>query len=173
MFAISHSGSYFVGQSTYGDESSLFAISDLNDVVGSFDVGSFVGTAAFSTDDSLLYEVQGFGGYNGQNAFKVFNVSTFTQLDSFVDPSPNASTGYSETVTGLVVTAPNGYLYVAETDGTFNDQAGSLELVSTQRAPFFNGSVALSDGFYYLKFSDGVPFGYYNFNFTPYLITAT
>ncbi len=29
--------------------------------------------------------------------------------------------------------------------------------------------MALTNGFYYLKFADGVPFGYYNFNFSPYL----
>ena len=169
LYAVSHNGAYLLGQNGSSSGLSLISTSDLSGTVGTFNVGSYSATASFSVDDSLVYAVDEFGGDNGQNAFEIFSTKTFTQLDSFVDPSANSTSGYPETITGLVATAPYGYLYIAETDGTFDNPAGYLELVSTQRAPFFDGSVALSDGFYYLKFSDGNLFGYYNFNFTPYL----
>ena len=171
---ISHNGKYIVfpnggGNGNGSYTTSLIPTNNISGVVGSFNTGAYPGPVAFSTDDSLLYQVQSYGGSNGQSAFKVFSTTTFTQLDSFVDPNANSRSGYGTNPTSIVVTEPHGYLYVAQTDGTFNNAAGNLELVSTQRAPFFDGSVALSNGFYYLKFADGVPFGYYNFNFTPYL----
>ncbi len=166
LFDISRDSLYLVGLGT-GTTSSLVSTGDLSRVLGSFNVGSYVGPAVFSPDGTLVYEVQDYGGSNGQSAFKIFSTATFTQLDSFLDPSPGASSGQAPTISGLAVTQPDGYLYLAAAGGFYG--ANNLEIISTQRAPFFGGSVALSDGFYYLKFSDGVPFGYYNFNFSPYL----
>ena len=173
--AISHNGKYLVFPNGGGNGSggsyttSLIPTNNLGGVVGTFNTGAYPGPVAFSADDSLLYQVQFDGGSNGQSAFKVFNTSTFTQLDSFVDPNPKSTDGYGTDPTSIAVTAPYGYLYVAQEDGTFDSVAGNLELLSTRRAPFFDGSVALSNGFYYLEFANGVPFGYYNFNFSPYL----
>ena len=173
---ISHNGEYLVFPNGGGNgdgnyTTSLIPTDNLGGVTGTFDTGAYPGPAIFSADDSLLYQVQDDGGSNGQSAFKIFSTTTFTQLDSFVDPNPNSTNGYGSNVTSLAITEPNGYLYIAEASGygTTTSTSGDLELVSTRRAPFFDGSVALTDGFYYLKFSDGNLFGYYNFNFTPYL----
>ena len=126
------------------------------------------GLPRFSVDDSKLYQVQDEGGNdNGGSVLKIFSTQTFTQLDSF--DLPYDDSGYPPTYTSLAVTSPNGYLYIASTASTFDGSAADLILVSTQTAPFFNGASALSDGFFYLQFPDGNLFGYYNFNFTPYL----
>ncbi len=167
---ISHNGQFLVFPNGAGNgvggsyTTSLIPTNNLSGVLGTFNNGAYPGVATFSADDSLLYQNQ-----SGEEVIQIFSTQTFTQLDSF--RSPSFTDGYYPTVTDLAVTSPNGYLYIAAVgdNGNASGTAGSLELVSTQRAPFFGGSVALSDGFYYLKFSDGVPFGYYNFNFSPYL----
>ena len=173
---ISHNGRFMVfpngGGNGAGYSTSLIPTSDVLGVLGTFQTGVYPGIATFSADDSLLYQVQKSGGYNGQSVFKVFNTATFTQVDSFADPSLGASSGYVPAITGIAVTVPSGYLYVAESSDAYGQTPNNLELISTQRAPFFDGAVALSNGFYYLKFSDGVPFGYYNFNYSPYLYHA-
>ena len=147
----------------------LFSTADINASFGLFDTGAYPGLAVFSADDSLLYQTQSNGGPNGQNAFRIFNTANFAQADAFLDPNPSFSGAYPLTVTGLAITEPHRYLYVAETDGTFENKTGHLELLSTRRAPFFEGSVTLSGGFYYLSLRNGVPFGYYNFDSSPYL----
>ena len=171
---VSHNGQLLVypnasGQGNYGTY--LLPASNLSNTLGTFATGAFPGVGTFSADDGLFYQTQYGGGTNGQSAFKVFNTRNSTQVDRFVDPNPNLPNGYAPTITDLAVTAPHGYLYIAETGSTSStlNVAGNLELVSTQRAPFFDGSVALSGGFYYLKFADDVSFGYYNFTYSPYL----
>ena len=170
---ISHNGAYLVypngsGNGTGNYTTSLIPTSNLDSVLGTFATGAYPGVATFSADDSKLYQVQAEGGNdNGGAALKVFSTQTFTQLDSFNLPYDDS--GYPPTYTSLVVTSPNGYLYVAATTSTFEPGPADLILVSTQTAPFFNGAVALADGFFYLQFSDGTPFGYYNFNFPPFL----
>ena len=159
---ISHNGQFLVYPNGAGNgnggnyTTSLVPTSNVDGVLGIFNNGAYPGAATFSADDSLLYQNQ-----FGMNVIQIFSTTTFTQLDSFSFPHLD--------VTDLAVTSSNGYLYVAAIDDNNFDSAGPLRLVSTQRAPFFAGSVALSDGFYYLQFADGVPFGYYNFNFSPYL----
>ncbi len=170
---ISHNGKFLVFPNGGGNNddytTSLIPTDNLNGILGTFNTGSYPGIAVFSADDSLLYQVQLQGGSNGQSAFEIFNTATFALVDSFLDPTPDATDGSTSAITGLAVTAPNGYLYIAESSDPYGETQKNLILVSTQRAPFLAGSVALSDGFYYLQFADGVPFGYYNFNFSPYL----
>lgn len=171
---ISHNGQFFIypnGSSQGNYSTYLIPTNNLSSVLGTFATGAYPGVGTFSADDRLLYQVQNNGGSNGQSAFEVFDTRTFTQVDRFVDPNLNSTAGRGANVTDIAVTAPHGYLYVAQmgsTDATFL-VAGNLEMLSTQRAAFFDGSASLPQGFYYLKFADGVPFGYYNFNNSPYL----
>ena len=172
--AISHDGNSFVFVNYGGGNdgkggTTLIPTDNVLGIIGTFPTDYEVGVATFSADDSLLYQVQSDVGSNQHNAFKIFSTATFEQLDSFADPTPIEANNFAGVITSLAVTAPNGYLYVAESTDDYGTTAGDLFLLSTQRAPFFAGSVALTDGFYYLKFADGVPFGYYNFNYSPYL----
>ena len=171
---IAHNGQFLVFPNGGGNNSggsyttSLIPTNNVLGVLGTFDTGVYPGIATFSVDDSKLYQVQDEGGNdNGGSVLKIFSTQTFTQLDSF--DLPYDDSGYPPTYTSLAVTSPNGYLYIASTASTFDGSAADLILVSTQTAPFFNGASALSDGFFYLQFPDGNLFGYYNFNFTPYL----
>ena len=169
---ISHDGQYLVppgsGTSEIADNiTSLISTTNLNDIVGTFAIGSYCGPAAFSADDSKVYQVQ-LQGDNPKDALKVFDTTTFALLASFPLPASVVDGDSPATVTSLAVTAPNNYLYVAAT-GIAGDSYANLMLVSTQTPPFFDGSAALDDGFYYLQFSDGNLFGYYNFNTVPLL----
>ena len=172
QMTLSHDGRFFVSPRGSGNgngtpyQTYLISANDLDAIVASFDVGPYPGPAVFSLDDNLFYEVQAFGGNGTPNAFKVFSTSAFTLLDTFDDPG---TSGGFTLVTSLAVTEPRGYLYVAESVDGYGKTAGNLRLISTRRAPFFDDSVALSGGFYYLKFSDGVPFGYYNLDYSPYV----
>ena len=165
---ISHNGQYLVlGSAADFVSTWLIPTSDLSAVAGTFSTGSYLGPAAFSVDDSMLFQVQ--LGLNGKgNTLKIFSTATFNLLTSFVLPSPGVTMDSDLRVTDLVASAPNGYLYVASGNGG-TEAPFNLLLVSTQPAPFFSGSVPLSDGFYYLQFPDGHLFGYYNLNSNPYL----
>ena len=175
---ISHSGQFLVYPNGSGNTNgqgtpyytTLIPTSDVTGILGTFQTGTYPNIAAFSGDDTRLYQLR----TGSPLTLEVFSTQTFTQLDSFTIPNLDNSGG-TLFPTSLAVTSPNGYLYVAAiydvtslTTGQLMN-LGNLRLFSTQRAPFFAGSVALSDGFYYLKFADGVPFGYYNFNYSPYL----
>ena len=173
---ISHNGQFLVFPNGGGNDSGTYAtyntplipVSNVNGVIGTFQTGAYPGVATFSADDSKLYQVQDLGD-NPYSVLKIFSTQSFVLLESFDLPLPNASAEYFNNITGLAITALNGYLYVAGTDGTINNNPGNLRLVSTQNAPFFNGSVSLADGFYYLQFPDGNLFGYYNFGTQPFL----
>ena len=166
---ISHNGQYLVlGSAADFVSTWLIPTSDLNAIAGTFSTGSYLGPAAFSADDSLLYQVQlGLTSGHG-NTLKIFSTATFDLLTSFVLPSPGVTMDDNLRVTDLVATAPNGYLYVASGNGGAQPPFNLL-LASTQTAPFLDGSVPLSDGFRYLQFPDGNLFGYYNLNANPYL----
>ena len=163
---LSHDGRYIV--SSNGDITSLVPTDDLSGIAGTFPTGLLPGPSVFSADDTLLYQAEQFGD-GPDSALKVFSTSTFTQVASIDLPFPEAQSGEPEAITSIAVTAPNGYLYVAGNTSVIDSTPTNLRLISTQAAPFFNGSVALSDGFYYLLFPDGNLFGYYNLNTSPYL----
>ena len=163
---LSHNGQFLAvsGEST----TELVPATNLNGVAGTVTIGSYPGVAAFSVDDTKLYQVQASAALP-YSVLKVFSTQTFTLLDSF-NLFTNDSAGDDPTnITSLAATANNGYLYVAGSTGIDGTTYADLKLVSTQIAPFFNGSASLSDGFYYLQFPDGNLFGYYNFNTSPYL----
>ena len=171
---IAHNGQFLVFPNGGGNNSgghyttSLIPVDNVLGSLGTFDTGVYPGIATFSTDDSKLYQVQYEGAdNNGGSVLKVFSTQTFTQLESF--DLPYDGSGYPLAYTSLAVTSPDGYLYVASTSDPYGETPVGLMLISTQTAPFFNGAAALSDGFFYLQFPDGNLFGYYNFNFTPYL----
>ena len=94
-------------------------------------------------------------------------MQTFAQLTSFNLPEPDFSS--PPYYTSLAITSPNNYVYVAGLTNLLEQTPSNLLLVSTQNASFFDGSVQLSGGFYYLQFPDGNLFGYYNLNANPYL----
>ena len=164
---ISPDGQYLVALNA-DYTTSLISAGNLTDTIGKFATGRFPGVATFSADASLLYQVQLQGANNdGGAALEIFSTQTFTLLDSF--DLPYDRSGYPPGYPSLAVTSPNGYLYVASSSDPFGADLADLTLVSTRNAPFFDGAVPLSDGFYYLRFPDGNLFGYYNFNDSPYL----
>ena len=151
------------------DTTSLISAANLTDTIGKFATGHFPGVATFSADASLLYQVQIGGADNdaGSGVLKIFSTQSFALLSSF-DLPDTAGSSFPD-YTSLAVTSPNGYLYVASSSDPYGADLTDLMLVSTRNAPFFDGAVPLSDGFYYLQFPDRNFFGYYNFNDSPYL----
>ena len=170
---ISHDGQYLFApgseaNSSPDDVSSLISTVNLNAIPRTIASGYYPGPAAFSADGAEIYQAQ-YLGANPRSSLNVFSTATSALLNSFTLLTPSDYAGNPATATSVAVTSPNGYLYVASSTDPYGDNPTSLRLISTQAAPFFNGSVALSDGFYYLLFPDGNLFGYYNLNTSPYL----
>ncbi len=159
---ISHNGKFLVcpigtGNGAGGEYmTSLIPTADINSVLGTFDNGEFPGPATFSADDSLLYQIR-----SGVQSIQIFSTSSFALVDSFpfVHNDP----------IDVAVTPTHGYVYVSAVDDNDDDSSGPLRIFGSQPPPFFDGSVALTGGFSYLKFGTGVPFGYYSFASSPYL----
>ena len=173
---LSHDGQDLVYANATGNVSSrayqtlLYSTANFGAYFGSFDIGYSCGPSTFSKDDSVFVEVQAEGGRGYAGIFKLFDRAAFTLRDAFPDPAPQSTEeGFFIDVIDLVLTSPNGYLYYTRTSDASLSSPGYMCMVSTQASPFFDGGAALSGGFYYLKFTDGVPFGYYNFNIRPYL----
>ena len=172
--AVSHNGQFLVypsytGNSTPPYTTWLIPTANFNAVSSTFATGASCGLTVFSADDSMLYQVQAIGD-NPYNVLKVFSTRFGDLLNAFDLPAPADVVNSFTSVTGLAITSPNGYLYMAQTDGSYySDPRSDLVLISTQGAPFFNNAVTLTEGFSYLQFPDNIPFGYYDFNYTPYL----
>ena len=175
---VSHNGKFLVYPNGSGNQyqlqnifytTTLIPTTDLGGALGYFRTGAYPGIAVFSGDDNFLYQVQFQGGGAGQNVIRVFSTKSTAQTDAFLDPNPKGRGAYPLTITGLALAEASGGLYIAGTDGSFGNPPDRLELVRILPTSFFAGAVALSGGFYYLKFSNGVPFGYYNLDLAPYL----
>ena len=113
---ISHNGQYLAafGEST----TELISAADLNDILGTVTIDSYPGVAAFSADDSRLYQVQDLGD-SPYSVLKIFSTQTFTLLDSFDLFTTDAAEGYPTNITSMAGTAPGNYLYIAALDGLY------------------------------------------------------
>ena len=158
---ISHNGKLLVFPIGTGNETdghyyttSLLSAANINTVLGTFQNGAYPGPAAFSADDSLLYQIR-----FGTQSIQIFSTIDFSLVDSFKFP-------YNDPI-DIAVTGSQGHVYVSGAADDFG--AGPLRLFSSRPVSFFNGSVAVTGGFYYLKFDTGVPFGYYSVANSPYL----
>ncbi len=171
---LSHDGQFLVfsGSTDINNDENktfLYSTATFGAYDGVFNIDAYPGPAAFSQDDSVFVEAQLNAGIAGASIFKLFDRATFTLTDWFLDPDPGTDSRNPARVLDLVITSPNGYLYYCKTDDESDSVLGPLRIVSTQVAPFFGGAAALENGYYYLKFADGVPFGYYNLDFKPYV----
>ena len=158
---LSHNGKYLVYS---GESNLLIPANDLNGVVGTF-AGQNDGPTAFSVDDATQYQIGNLT--TSGTVLTTYSTQTFDQLTSFNLPVPDSAD--PPYYTSFVITSSNNYAYIAGVTDISSSAPANLLLVSTRNAPFFDGSVPLSDGFYYLQFPDGTLFGYYNLNSNPYL----
>ena len=120
-----------------------------------------VGSPALITiqsDDKILL----WGQFTHVNGVP-FSFLARLNADGTLDPFFNAGNGPDGSITSLALD-PSGKILIA---GYFTMIDGVLRnyvarLTPTGSPDFFNGGVSVGNGFYYLQFPDGTPFGYYN-----------
>ena len=126
--------------------------------------------------------------YGTTSGFSITRIdgSTYTNYGTVFQINPNASTngtGFQTVYTfqngadggtplGGLVEGGNGVLYgTTSSGGVLKNQGGQTGFGTvyaltvpglTGLPPFFNNEVSLGEGVYYLKLSDGTPFGYYS-----------
>jgi YVTN family beta-propeller protein len=113
---VSHNGQFLVypnGSGNSGYNTFEIPTSNLSGINGSFNVGAYPISAAFSNDDSLIYH-----GTASQSAVKIFNTQTFNQVGILpLGNAPGTSGGYDSK--DLVVDRSGRWLFVATS--FFND----------------------------------------------------
>ncbi len=91
--------------------------------------------------------------------------------------------GFDISPTGVAYVSNGNAFYTVDLNsgaltllGTVGSVGGNAASVTTfalatppPAAPFFSGQAELNGGFYYLAFPNGIPFGYYTFEFFPFL----
>lgn len=122
---VSHNGQFLVYPNGSGNGSyNTYEIptSNLSAINGSFNVGAYPLSAAFSNDDSLVYH-----GTSSQSAVKIFNTTTFNQVG--ILPLGNASGtsgGYDSK--DLIVDRSGRWLFVATSFFTNSGFSGDLRV---------------------------------------------
>ena len=139
------------------------ALTTLHRFTGGAD-GASPNAALFRSSDGAFYGTTESGG--AANRGTVFRVTADGALATLASFTGGADGAFPE---AAVVQGPDGALYgTTSGDTATNNGAGSVFRLPL-RPPFFNGEVSVGGGFYYLAFSNGTPFGYYNYDFFPYL----
>ena len=109
--------------------------------------------------DGYFYGTTSNGGANeGGTIFQLTPACAFTLLHNFV----GATDGEDSEAT-LIQGSDGNFYGTANGGGTSNDGTVFKLSVSGNHPAFFDGETALSDGVYYLSFSNGNYFGYYSF----------
>ncbi len=126
--------------------------------------GAAPNAALLRASDGVFYGTTESGG--AANRGTVFRVSADGALATLASFSGGADGAFPE---AAVVQGADGALYgTTSGDTSTGNGSGSVFRLSLH-PPFFNGEVSVGGGFYYLAFPNGNPFGYYNYNFFPYL----
>jgi YVTN family beta-propeller protein len=140
---VSHNGQFLVypnGSGNSGYNTYEIPTSNLSGINGSFNVGAYPISAAFSNDDSLLYH-----GTSSQSAVKIFDTKTFVLVGTIpLGSSPNSSGGYDSK--DLVVDRSGRWLFVATSFFTNSGFGGDLRVFDVGPPELGNISTRLNVG---------------------------
>jgi YVTN family beta-propeller protein len=141
---VSHNGQFMVYPNGGGNGSGYttyeIPTSNLSGINGSFNVGPYPISAAFSNDDSLIYH-----GTLSQSAVKIFNTATFNQVGILpLGNAPGTTGGYDST--DLVVDRSGRWLFVATSYFNNSGFGGDLRVFDVGPPELGNISTRLNVG---------------------------
>jgi YVTN family beta-propeller protein len=140
---VSHNGQFLVypnGGGNSGYTTYEIPTSNLAGINGSFNVGPYPLSAAFSNDDSLLFH-----GTQSQSAVKIFNTTTFNQVGILpLGDASGTSGGYDSK--DLIVDRTGRWLFVATSFFTNSGFGGDLRVFDVGSPLLANISTRLAVG---------------------------